>query len=75
MNDWGDVWHYALARMVVAARDNGLLRIEGLFGDFQNPEGYRAADKRGFAGRTAARLCLDPSGRSSDENPRRIAAE
>ncbi|HAD27117.1 MAG TPA: CoA ester lyase, partial [Rhodobacteraceae bacterium] len=39
---WGDMWHYALARMVVAARANGLRPIDGPFGDFKDVEGYRA---------------------------------
>ena len=26
---WGDMWHYALSRMVVAARANGLIPIPG----------------------------------------------
>ncbi len=43
---WGDMWHYALARMVVAARANGLRPIDGPFGDFSDDEGYRAAAKR-----------------------------
>ncbi|MGB2358136.1 MAG: HpcH/HpaI aldolase/citrate lyase family protein, partial [Paracoccaceae bacterium] len=43
---WGDMWHYALARMVVAARANGLRPIDGPFGDFSDPAGYRAAAKR-----------------------------
>jgi malyl-CoA/(S)-citramalyl-CoA lyase len=43
---WGDMWHYALARMVVAARANGLRPIDGPFGDFSDPDGYRAAAKR-----------------------------
>jgi malyl-CoA/(S)-citramalyl-CoA lyase len=47
---WGDMWHYALARMVVAARAHGLRPIDGPFGDFSDPEGYR------FAGRRAAAL-------------------
>ena len=34
---WGDMWHYALARMVVAARANGLRPIDGPFGDFPTP--------------------------------------
>lgn len=49
---WGDMWHYALARMVVAARANGLRPIDGPFGDFQDPDGYRAA-----AGRAAVLGC------------------
>ena len=31
---WGDMWHYAIARMVVAARANGLRPLDGPFGDF-----------------------------------------
>lgn len=29
---WGDMWHYAIARMVVAARANGLRRLMGRLG-------------------------------------------
>jgi malyl-CoA/(S)-citramalyl-CoA lyase len=43
---WGDMWHYAIARMVVAARANGLRPVDGPFGDFSDPEGYRAAGNR-----------------------------
>ena len=49
---WGDMWHYAIARMVVAARANGLRPIDGPFGDFSDPDGYRAA-----AGRAAVLGC------------------
>jgi malyl-CoA/(S)-citramalyl-CoA lyase len=43
---WGDMWHYAVARMVVAARANGLRPIDGPFGDFSDPDGYRAGGNR-----------------------------
>jgi len=49
---WGDMWHYALARMVVAARANGLRPVDGPFGDFSDADGYKAA-----AGRAAALGC------------------
>ncbi len=39
---WGDMWHYAIARMVVTARANGLRPIDGPFGDFSDSAGYRA---------------------------------
>jgi malyl-CoA/(S)-citramalyl-CoA lyase len=39
---WGDMWHYAIARMVVAARANGLRPVDGPFGDFSDPDGFRA---------------------------------
>ncbi len=43
---WGDMWHYALSRMVVAARAYGIRPIDGPFGDFSDPDAYRAAAKR-----------------------------
>ena len=43
---WGDMWHYAIARMVVAARANGLRPIDGPFGDFTDAEGYKAQANR-----------------------------
>jgi malyl-CoA/(S)-citramalyl-CoA lyase len=43
---WGDMWHYAIARMVVAARANGLRPIDGPFGDFSDPDGYAAQSNR-----------------------------
>jgi malyl-CoA/(S)-citramalyl-CoA lyase len=43
---WGDMWHYALARLVVAARANGLRPIDGPFGDIQDADGYVAQAKR-----------------------------
>jgi malyl-CoA/(S)-citramalyl-CoA lyase len=33
---WGDQWHYALSRMVVACRAYGLRPIDGPFGDYQD---------------------------------------
>ncbi len=43
---WGDPWHYAIARMAVAARANGLRPIDGPFGDFSDPEGFISAARR-----------------------------
>ena len=54
---WGDQWHYALARIAVACRANGLRPVDGPFGDFNDPEGYLAAARRaavlGFEGKWA----------------------
>ncbi len=48
---WGDMWHYAISRMVVAARANGLRPVDGPFGDFSDPEGYKAqANRAGVLG-------------------------
>ncbi len=46
---WGDMWHYAVARMIVAARANGLRPIDGPFGDFGDDDGYRAQARRSAA--------------------------
>ncbi len=46
---WGDMWHYSLARMVVAARANGLRPIDGPFGDFSDDDAYLAAANRAAA--------------------------
>ena len=46
---WGDMWHYPIARLVVAARAHGLRPIDGPFGDFADADGYRAAGRRAAA--------------------------
>ena len=43
---WGDMWHYPIARLVVAARANGLRPIDGPFGDIGDSDGYAAQAKR-----------------------------
>jgi malyl-CoA/(S)-citramalyl-CoA lyase len=43
---WGDQWHYALSRMIVACRAYGLRPIDGPFGDYQDGDGYTAAARR-----------------------------
>jgi malyl-CoA/(S)-citramalyl-CoA lyase len=51
----GDMWHYVLSRIVVAARANGLRPVDGPYSDFNNPEAFRMAAKRtatlGFEGK------------------------
>jgi malyl-CoA/(S)-citramalyl-CoA lyase len=58
---WGDMWHYALARMVVAARAHGLRPIDGPFGDFSDPEGYRFAARRAAALGCEGKWAIYPS--------------
>ncbi len=58
---WGDMWHYAVARMVVAARANGLRPIDGPFGDFSDPDGYRAAAKRAAVLGCEGKWAIHPS--------------
>jgi malyl-CoA/(S)-citramalyl-CoA lyase len=58
---WGDMWHYAIARMVVAARANGLRPIDGPFGDFKDPDGYRAQARRAAVLGCEGKWAIHPS--------------
>jgi malyl-CoA/(S)-citramalyl-CoA lyase len=58
---WGDMWHYAIARMVVAARANGLRPVDGPFGDFSDAEGYKAAAFRSAALGCEGKWAIHPS--------------
>jgi len=58
---WGDMWHYALARMVVACRANGLRPVDGPFGDFKDSEGYKAAAKRAAVLGCEGKWAIHPS--------------
>jgi malyl-CoA/(S)-citramalyl-CoA lyase len=43
---WNDLWHYPLFKMVQAARAHGLMAIDGPFGDYGDPDGFRAQAMR-----------------------------
>jgi malyl-CoA/(S)-citramalyl-CoA lyase len=43
---WGDMWHYAIARLVTASRAAGIRPVDGPFLDVADGEGYRAAASR-----------------------------
>jgi malyl-CoA/(S)-citramalyl-CoA lyase len=58
---WGDQWHYAIARMVVAARAHGLRPVDGPFGDFGDPDAYRAAARRAAALGCEGKWAIHPS--------------
>ncbi|HUN51348.1 MAG TPA: CoA ester lyase [Candidatus Sulfotelmatobacter sp.] len=58
---WGDMWHYAIARMVVAARANGLRPIDGPFGDFKDPDGYKAQANRAAVLGCEGKWAIHPS--------------
>ncbi len=57
----GDQWHAALARLVTACRAYGLRAIDGPFGDFKDPEGYRAAARRAAALGYEGKWAIHPS--------------
>ena len=58
---WGDMWHYAIARMVVAARANGLRPIDGPFGDFNDPDGLTAQANRAATLGCEGKWAIHPS--------------
>jgi citrate lyase beta subunit len=57
----GDQWHAALSRMIVACRAYGLRPIDGPFGDFKDPDGYRLAARRGAALGIEGKWAIHPS--------------
>jgi citrate lyase subunit beta/citryl-CoA lyase len=57
----GDQWHAALSRMLVACRAYGLRPIDGPFGDFKDPDGYRLAARRGAALGMEGKWAIHPS--------------
>ncbi len=56
-DQFGDKWHYAMARVANACRAYGLRARDSAYADFKNPEGFRAAAMRaralGFDGKSA----------------------
>ena len=58
---WGDMWHYATARMVVAARAAGLRPVDGPFGDFSDPEGFKAHARRAAVLGCEGKWAIHPS--------------
>jgi malyl-CoA/(S)-citramalyl-CoA lyase len=57
----GDQWHAAIARMVTACRAYGLRPIDGPFGDFSDPEGYKAGARRAAALGCEGKWAIHPS--------------
>ena len=57
----GDQWHHGLSKMVMTCRAYGLRAIDGPFGDFNDPEAYIAAAKRGAAIGIEGKWAIHPS--------------
>lgn len=43
---YADPWHYPTVAIVAACRTHGVLPVDGPFGDFSDPEAYRAQARR-----------------------------
>ncbi|HEV7452820.1 MAG TPA: CoA ester lyase [Pseudonocardiaceae bacterium] len=57
----GDQWHFALSRMIVACRAYGLRPIDGPFGDYSDPDGFRAGARRAAALGCEGKWAIHPS--------------
>ena len=57
----GDQWHASITRMVVACRAYGLRPIDGPFGDFGDPDGYRDGARRAAALGCEGKWAIHPS--------------
>jgi malyl-CoA/(S)-citramalyl-CoA lyase len=58
---WGDQWHFGISRMVAACRAYGLRPIDGPFGDFSDPEGYKVAARRAATLGCEGKWAIHPS--------------
>ena len=58
---WGDMWHFAIARLVMVARANGLRPVDGPFGDLSDPSGFVAQARRSAAQGCEGKWAIHPS--------------
>ena len=58
---WGDMWHFALSRIVMAARANGLRPVDGPFGDVADAAGFEAQACRSAALGCEGKWAIHPS--------------
>ena len=58
---WGDVWHYPLSRVVVAARANGLRPVDGPYGNIPDSEGFRSQVLRAASLGCEGKWAIHPS--------------
>ncbi len=57
----GDQWHHGLSKLVMTCRAYGLRAIDGPFGDFNDPDAYIDAAKRGAAIGIEGKWAIHPS--------------
>ena len=57
----GDQWHHGLSQLVMTCRAYGLRAIDGPFGDFNDPDAYVEASKRGAAIGIEGKWAIHPS--------------
>ncbi len=58
---WGDMWHFAVSRLVMVARANGLRPVDGPFGNISDPIGFEAQARRSAALGCEGKWAIHPS--------------
>lgn len=58
---YADPWHYPVVAIVAACRTHGLLPVDGPFGDFSDPEGFRAQALRSATLGMVGKWAIHPS--------------
>ncbi|NNU79652.1 CoA ester lyase [Halovulum dunhuangense] len=58
---WADPWHGVTAAIVAACRTHGVLPVDGPFGDFSDPEGFRAQAYRAATLGMVGKWAIHPS--------------
>ena len=58
---WGDPWHGVTAAIVAACRANGVLPVDGPFGDFSDVEGFAAQARRSATMGMVGKWAIHPS--------------
>jgi citrate lyase subunit beta/citryl-CoA lyase len=57
----GDIWHYQRQRLTIACRANRLDAVDGPYGDFKNPDGYREEARRSMILGMVGKWAIHPS--------------
>ena len=58
---WGDPWHGVTAAIVAACRANGVLPVDGPFGDFSDVDGFAAQARRSATMGMVGKWAIHPS--------------
>lgn len=56
-----DPWHYPIVKMVAACREHGILPVDGPFGDFSDPDAFRAQARRSAILGCVGKWAIHPS--------------
>lgn len=58
---WADPWHWAHAKIVACCRTHGVLPVDGPFGDFSDPEGFKAQALRSYTLGMVGKWAIHPN--------------